>query len=120
MKSRLRSTVRMSNTGYHQNGKPNWWARLGRGESAQFLNIPHVRGDNMLDIEVDLPPGTEVFIGAGRGTVKTIRETSVTDTLPTKTDVNSDMPISFSTVRNSRCPNPRDCGDPTCSGDCGY
>jgi hypothetical protein len=26
------------------------------------------------------------------------------------------------TVRaaNSRCHNPRDCGDPTCDGDCGY
>lgn len=22
--------------------------------------------------------------------------------------------------RKSRCPNPRDCGDPSCNGDCGY
>jgi len=23
-------------------------------------------------------------------------------------------------VRNARCPNPRDCGDPCCDGSCGY
>lgn len=23
-------------------------------------------------------------------------------------------------ARNSRCPNPRDCGDPACDGTCGY
>lgn len=23
-------------------------------------------------------------------------------------------------ARNWRCPNPRDCGDPTCDGSCGY
>lgn len=23
-------------------------------------------------------------------------------------------------ARNSRCPRPRDCGDPTCDGSCGY
>jgi hypothetical protein len=23
-------------------------------------------------------------------------------------------------AKRSRCPNPRDCGDPTCKGDCGY
>ena len=23
-------------------------------------------------------------------------------------------------ARNWRCPNPRDCGDPTCDGNCGY
>lgn len=25
-----------------------------------------------------------------------------------------------SAPRRSRCPNPRDCGDPTCDGSCGY
>lgn len=34
MKSRLTTTDRMSNTGYHSNGKPNWWARIGSGDSA--------------------------------------------------------------------------------------
>ena len=65
----------MSNTSYHQNGKPCWWARVGSGDSARFLSIPRVRGDEHLDCEVDVPPGTTVYIGAGKGTHKTIRET---------------------------------------------
>lgn len=74
-KSVIRSTSRMSNTGYHQNGKPNWWARIGTGPNAQFLTIPPTRGDEFLHVEVDVPPGTTVFIGAGKGTYKTVRET---------------------------------------------
>lgn len=75
MTSVIRSTVRMSNTGYHQNGKPNWWARVGSGSSAQFLKIESVRGDQFLHVECELPPGTTVFIGAGKGSHKTVRET---------------------------------------------
>ena len=77
--SRLTTTQRMSNTGYHQNGKPNWWARIGSGDSAQFLRIPKVRGDEILSAEVDVPPGTTVHCGAGKGTYKTVRETVVTE-----------------------------------------
>ena len=76
--SRLTTSDRMSNTGYHQNGKPNWWARVGSGDSARFLPIPRVRGDEILDCEVDVPPGTTVYCGAGRGSHKTVRETVVT------------------------------------------
>lgn len=68
----------MSNTGYHANGKPCWWARVGSGAAATFLEIPEVRGDQVLRCEVDLPPGTTVFCGAGKGTHKTVRETVVT------------------------------------------
>lgn len=35
----------------------------------------------------------------------------------------SATPISASSrgyARRSRCPNPRDCGDPTCDGQCGH
>jgi hypothetical protein len=76
--SRLTTTDRMSNTGYHQNGKPTWWARVGTGDNAKFLQIPRVRGDSILDVEVDVPAGTKVFCGAGRGSHKTVRETVVT------------------------------------------
>lgn len=76
--SRIKTTQRMSNTGYHANGKPNWWARIGEGDSARFLRIPPVRGDKYLDIEVDLPAGTTVYCGAGKGSHKTVRETVVT------------------------------------------
>lgn len=79
MKSRLKSTSSMSNTGYHQNGKPHWWARIGQGDDASFLPIPKVRGDNNLDVIVDVPPGTTVHIGAGKGSHKTIRQAVVTE-----------------------------------------
>jgi hypothetical protein len=74
-KSRILSSDRMSNSGYHANGKPNWWVRVGKGDSASFIEIDAVRGDQKLDVEVDLPVGTTVYIGAGKGTNKTIRET---------------------------------------------
>ncbi len=76
--SKIIATKRMSNTGYHENGKPVWWARTGSGSNATFLNIPKVRGDELLECEVDIPAGTEVFIGAGKGTRKTVRETVTT------------------------------------------
>lgn len=78
MSSRIITNSRMSNTGYHQNGKPNWWARIGSGADARFLNIPRVRGDEILDCVVDVPVGTTVYCGAGRGSYKTVRETVVT------------------------------------------
>ena len=77
--SRLRSTSRMSNTGYHANGQPNWWARIGTGSTASFIEIDRVRGDHILDVEVSVPPGITVYIGAGKGTYKTVRETVVTE-----------------------------------------
>ena len=79
MTSRIRTTTRMSNTAYHQLGKPNWWVRIGAGDTARFLRIPQVRGDAYLDVEVDLPPGTTVYCGAGKGSHKTVRETVVTE-----------------------------------------
>lgn len=76
--SKLTTTDRMSNTGYHQNGKPTWWARVGSGDSARFLPIPRVRGDEFLDVEVDVPAGTTVVCGAGKGSHKTVRQTVTT------------------------------------------
>ena len=70
MQSRILTKDRMGNAGYHQNGKPNWWARVGDN----FLDIPKVRGDQRLHAIVDVPPGTLVHCGAGKGKVKTIRE----------------------------------------------
>lgn len=72
--SRLTTTSRMSNTGYHSNGKPTWWARVG----SDFIKVAYTRGDAILDCVVDLPPGTEVHCGAGKGTHKTVRQTVVT------------------------------------------
>jgi hypothetical protein len=73
-KSKIVTTDRLSNTGYPANGKPVWWARVG----STFLRIPQVRGDSYLECEVDLPPGTQVQCGAGKGTYKTVRCTVVT------------------------------------------
>lgn len=78
MKSRLKTTQRMSNTGFHANGKPRWWARTGGGDDATWITIPYVRGDDYLDCVVDVPPGTTVHCGAGNGHRKTVRETVVT------------------------------------------
>jgi len=72
--SRIKTTTKMSNTGYHANAKPNWWVRVGD----RFLRIPSVRGDHELDVVVDVPPGTEVHCGAGKGSHKTVRVTVVT------------------------------------------
>lgn len=65
--STLKSADRMSNSGYHRAGKPNWWARVGSGPEASWLRIGQVRGDQLLDVQVDVPPGTTVHIGCGRG-----------------------------------------------------
>jgi hypothetical protein len=74
MKSRLQSDDRMSNTGYHQNGEPNWWAMVeGKGSPPQWIDIPKTRGDKRLNCVVDLPPGTKVYCGAGKGDHKTVR-----------------------------------------------
>lgn len=102
MSSRLRTTDRMSNTGYHHNGKPNWWARIGTGSDARFLPIPKVRGDETLDVVVDVPPGTTVHCGSGRGSYKTVRQTVVTvpveatgDESPTSSHGNPDAILAL-------------------------
>ena len=76
--SKIRTRNAMSNTGYHQNGKPTWWARVGSGDAAEFVKIPWTRGDSKLECIVGLPVGTTVYCGAGKGERKTIRETVVT------------------------------------------
>lgn len=78
MVSRVVSKGRMSNTGYHANGKPNWWVRYDDNGTTRFVDIEKVRGDHHLDTQVPLPVGTKVFIGAGKGSHKTIRETVIT------------------------------------------
>ena len=75
MASRIKTTEKMSNAGFHANGKPNWWVRT---EGGTFLRIPDIRGDKHLDIVVDLPVGTTVYCGAGKGAHKTVRETIIT------------------------------------------
>lgn len=65
--SRIVSSKRQSNSGFHRSGQPKWWARTGEGATARFLNLEKTRGDRHLDCEVDVPVGTEVTIGVGRG-----------------------------------------------------
>jgi hypothetical protein len=31
------SETRMSNSGYHRDGKPTWWVRLGEGDAARHV-----------------------------------------------------------------------------------
>jgi len=44
------SDIRMSNSGYHRCGKPNWWARVGD----RFLDIGQQRGDDYLEISREI------------------------------------------------------------------
>ena len=45
-----------------------WWARIGSGPTARFLDLDGKhRADRKLMAIVDVPPGTEVVVGAGRG-----------------------------------------------------
>lgn len=62
----VKSTDRMSNSGYHRSGKPNWWLRRTDKGDGNFVDIPRVRGDEKLDIKLDLEPG-KYTAGAGRG-----------------------------------------------------
>lgn len=101
--SHLRSSSRMSNTGYHQNGQPTWWARVGSGSDAQWIEIPWTRGDRHLDCVVDLPVGTVVHIGAGKGSRKTIRETVTTTAIESAPEAEQVAPhttpaVDWSTV----------------------
>lgn len=77
--STLKTSDRMSNTGYHQNGKPTWWAYCKTESGNEFIDIPYTRGDEYLECVVDLPAGTTVYCGAGKGTRKTVRCTVVTE-----------------------------------------
>ena len=87
MKSRLRTTASMSNTGYHQNGKPTWWAYTRENGQNIFIDVEYTRGDKELDCIVDVPAGTTVHCGAGKGTYKTVRQTVVTKALPEEKEI---------------------------------
>jgi len=68
----------MSNRQYHAYGKPTWWARVGSGESAQFLRIPRTRGDEDLSCTVEVDDDVkEIYIGVGPNNQHGVRETVV-------------------------------------------
>lgn len=76
MRVRLQSSDRMSNRQWHAHREPMWWARIGSGNAARFLDIGRVRGDDTLDVAVDVPDGTTaVAIGVGPANRYGIRET---------------------------------------------
>lgn len=65
----------MSKQQYRATGQPAWWARIGSGEDAEYLRLPLVRGDQYLDVTVDVPRGTrEITIGCGPNNEFGIRE----------------------------------------------
>lgn len=76
-KLRIVSNDRMSNSGYHRSGKATWWARIGSGAGAEFLQVGRERADRVLDVVVEVPAGvTEIYIGAGKaGSRDAIRQT---------------------------------------------
>jgi hypothetical protein len=76
MKMNLKSNGKMSNRQYHANGKPRWWARVGSGAGAEFLEIDDVRGDEYLDVVVEVDDDVkEISIGVGPRGSHGVRET---------------------------------------------
>lgn len=68
----------MSNRQYHACGCPSWWARIGQGETAQFLPIPKTRGDRNLECTVEVEDNTtQIYIGAGPNNKHGVRYTVV-------------------------------------------
>lgn len=65
----------MSNRQYHLNGRPCWWARIGSGDSARFLDIPRTRGDEDLVCTVEVEDDVKViYIGVGPNNKNGVRE----------------------------------------------
>jgi hypothetical protein len=60
--TRVQSSDRMSNAGYHRAGKAWWWLRGPEG----FVKVPSVRGDKYFDSELELAPGAYT-LGVGKG-----------------------------------------------------
>jgi len=57
-------------------GCPRWWARVGSGDNARFLDIPKVRGDNDLRCTVEVEDDvTVIYIGVGPNNKHGVRET---------------------------------------------
>ena len=65
------SSDRMSNSGWRRCGCPTWWARIGSGDDARFLEISRVAGDEYLRAYLDIPihptEEQELTIGCGKG-----------------------------------------------------
>lgn len=56
----------MSNTQWHAQNKPNWWVRAGREKNAVFLDIGYHRGDQILDVEIEIHGNIRwIIVGAG-------------------------------------------------------
>lgn len=60
--------TKISNSAWHRAGQPNWWARIGQGDSARFLEIGRIRGDKDLSVEVTVPAGSTIAYGVGPAT----------------------------------------------------
>lgn len=78
--SKIQFSDCLSNSGYHREGKPNWWAMI----DGKFVEIGWHRGDRPLCVEVAVPVGTQVEIGVGKAEYKKsdkIRATIVTTEL---------------------------------------
>jgi hypothetical protein len=65
---RIKSSNSMSNAGLHRSGglgspQSRWWLR---SEDGEFVTIPSVRGDQIFDEYVEVPPG-RYTLGTGKG-----------------------------------------------------
>ena len=70
----------LSNSGFHRAGKPNWW--LQRDATKGFVRIPQIRGDQRVDLDLELTPGAYT-LGTGPTRGKDSRRIHIQVTAPT-------------------------------------
>jgi len=65
MKTLVKYEGRQSNSAYHRTGKSNWWlARKENGKYDFIKGFPRIRGDEIVNVVIDLIPGHYV-LGVG-------------------------------------------------------
>jgi hypothetical protein len=80
---KITSEDRQSNSAYHRSGKKTWWLRVelaGVKNSAEFIKVPHTRGDSHLEAVVSIPRHatlkTCIYIGVGPNDRDGVREST--------------------------------------------
>lgn len=66
----IKSKGHQSNSGWHRTGCQHWWIQFEEGGYRKFVEIPRTRGDQTLEIKIEVPDScTTLWIGAGKANV---------------------------------------------------
>jgi hypothetical protein len=95
------------------------WGVRTEGRVVEGLVVTVTKRDGSVKTETI---GRVLWTGADQTTGRTVSLCSI---VPYDRPPSSPRPMASawsrpSTSRKGRCRNPRDCGDPTCQGECGY